>query len=184
VGWFFLQEADITKVDEIEKAVEGTVAWLKETGSALAGVDLQHQKNSMTTDDLDQSISTLRWEVENTDDGDPKKPIYLSDLALCQRGLFERLGELGDIQDSISNLQNAIKVTDDGNPNKPRYLLYLAVSQEILFEHLGKLGDIQDCVSSVQKAIQLTDDGNPNKPSYLECLGVSQRTRFECFGEL
>ena len=46
LGVVFLQEADITKVDEIEKAVEGTVAWLKETGSALAGVDLQHQAHN------------------------------------------------------------------------------------------------------------------------------------------
>jgi phosphoribosylaminoimidazolecarboxamide formyltransferase/IMP cyclohydrolase len=31
-------QTDITKVDEIEKAVEGTVAWSKEMGGALAGV--------------------------------------------------------------------------------------------------------------------------------------------------
>ncbi|KAK7033900.1 hypothetical protein VNI00_012524 [Paramarasmius palmivorus] len=31
-------QVDITKVDEIEKAVEETVAWAKETGAALAGV--------------------------------------------------------------------------------------------------------------------------------------------------
>jgi 3-hydroxyacyl-CoA dehydrogenase / 3-hydroxy-2-methylbutyryl-CoA dehydrogenase len=30
-------QTDITKVDEIEKAVEGTVAWTKETGAALGG---------------------------------------------------------------------------------------------------------------------------------------------------
>ena len=31
-------QTDITKVDKIEKAVEGTVAWSMEMGSALAGV--------------------------------------------------------------------------------------------------------------------------------------------------
>lgn len=31
-------QIDITKVDEIEKAVDGAVAWTKETGASLGGV--------------------------------------------------------------------------------------------------------------------------------------------------
>jgi hypothetical protein len=76
LGVVFLQEADITKVDEIEKAVEGTVAWSKETGGALAGVDLQHQKNSMTTAGKNNIIVIVENEVCQHEAG-RSRPIHL-----------------------------------------------------------------------------------------------------------
>ena len=69
-------QTDITKVDKIEKAVEGTVAWLKETGSALAGVDLQHQKNSMTTAGKNNIIVIVENEVCEHEAG-RSRPIHL-----------------------------------------------------------------------------------------------------------
>jgi dihydroxyacetone kinase DhaKLM complex PTS-EIIA-like component DhaM len=97
---------------------------------------------------------------ELTNNGHPKKPMYVSQQPQCQlkKTRFQCLGRLADLKNAIFNEQMAVELTDDRHPDKPMYLSNLGISQETCFEHLGQLADLENAIFNEQMVVELTDD--------------------------
>jgi hypothetical protein len=54
--------------------------------------------------------------VKITDDGDPDKPMYLSNIGISQRTRFESFDNLFDLENAIWNMEKAVQL--GGTPSR------------------------------------------------------------------
>lgn len=135
-------------------------------------------------EDLDSSIVNMQSAVNLTEDTNPDKPSYLSNLGISLSRRFLRLGHLTDLENAIINLQKAVRLISDENLHKSAHLCNLAISLRHRYQRLEDAADLHESISNFQKAVALTDDNHSDKIQYIAMLGISLKLRFDSLGDL
>ena len=65
---------------------------------------------------LESAISNITLADQLTDDGNPDKARYCSNLGITLKTHFECLGDLSGLENAIWNQEKAVQLTDDDHP--------------------------------------------------------------------
>jgi hypothetical protein len=129
----------------------------------------------------DRVLEHSRLAAEQTPDGDPRRPLRLSNLGAVWRGRYVQSGDAEDLDRAITCFLTARE--ESGSPSG-MIEHNLAVGLSDRYDRTGDPADLAAALDAAGRAVGATPRGSPDRPDYLAILAVCLWERYDATGSL
>ncbi|KUL82059.1 hypothetical protein ZTR_10675 [Talaromyces verruculosus] len=134
--------------------------------------------------ELEEAIRVARQAVNATPNDDPKRAMYLNNLANRLSHRYFRTGAMGDLEEAIQVIRQAVDATLHDHPDRAMYLNNLGIRLGDRFSRTGSTADLEEAIQVARQAVHATPDGHPDRAGRLINLGIRLGDKYSRTGPM